>query len=196
MGSKILVPALLALLVGGCPKRQTTPRIVYVQAPSVPPSGPNTTADGASETLTIQQPGLPPTTESPPPTVAAPPPPQSQADKNTRPPRAPPRDAAEKAPVETAQPSSSAESPSSLQLEPQGGDVQEAVISKRLEQLTAELNDLEHRTDLSEDQRRTVNDASTFRNQSLEALHQRDLLRAKQLANKAGLLIKAVQERP
>jgi hypothetical protein len=80
-----------------------------------------------------------------------------------------------------------------LQLEPQGGDVQEAVISKRLEELTAELNDLEHRTDLSEDQRRTVNDAGTFRNQSLEALHQHDLLRAKQLANKAGLLIKAVQ---
>jgi hypothetical protein len=136
---------------------------------------------------------LPSTTESPPPTVAAPPPPQAQADKNTRPPRAPPRDAAEKAPVETVQPSAAAESPSPLQLEPQGGDVQEAVISKRLEELTAELNNLEHRTDLSEDQRRTVNDASTFRNQSLEALHQRDLLRAKQLANKAGLLIKAVQ---
>lgn len=138
---------------------------------------------------------MPPTTESPPPTVAAPPP-QSQADNKKKPPRAPPRDAGEKAPVETAQPSTAAESPSPLQLEPQGGDVQEVVISKRLEELAVELNDLERRTDLSEDQRRTVNDASTFRNQSLEALHQRDLLRAKQLANKAGLLIKAVQGRP
>lgn len=74
--------------------------------------------------------------------------------------------------------------------------MQEAVIGKRLEELTAELNDLEHRTDLSEDQRRTINDASTFRNQSLAALHQNDLLRAKQLANKAGLLIQAVQGPP
>ena len=195
LGSKILVPALFVLLIGGCPKRQTTPRIVYVQPPpSVSPSGTDGAAVASPEPLTIQEPGTQLPEESTTPPLAANPAPQPQQDKKAKLPRTPPsHDAVDKPPTEVAPPTPT-ESP--LQLQPQGGDVTDAAIGRRIEEITAELSDLERRGNLSEDQRRAINDATTFRTQSLDALHQHDLLRAKQLADKAGLLIKAVLGRP
>jgi hypothetical protein len=194
LGSKTLAPALLALLIGGCPKRQTTPRVVYVQpAPSVSPSASNTAAPSTPETLIIQEPASPPAAEPAPSVVATLPAQKSQADKVTKP-RLPPRESEEKSTVDTVQPAEASEP--TVQLQPSGSDVGEAELDKRLEQMAAELSDLEHRTNLSQDQLRTIEDAGTFRKQSIEALHQHDLLRAKQLAEKAQLLIEAVQERP
>jgi hypothetical protein len=192
LGSKILAPALLALLIGGCPKRQTTPRIVYVQQPpAATPAGAN--AATSAEALTIQEPSAASTEESlAVPVAAKPVPPPVQDNRKTRPPRVTSHDVADK-PPEVPQP---AVTGSPLQLQPQGGDVQETVISKRLEEITGELNDLEHDGNLSEDQQRAINDATAFRNQSSAALRQHDLLRAKQLADKAGLLIKAVLGHP
>jgi hypothetical protein len=62
--------------------------------------------------------------------------------------------------------------------------------------MMVDLNELGHRNDLSENQKRTVKDANTFQTQASEALKQHDQLRARQLADKADLLIKAVLGRP
>ena len=102
--------------------------------------------------------------------------------------------AEEKPPAENPQPDAAVES--TIQLQTPGGEAQEVLLAKRLEQMLVELNDLTGRTDLSEAQQRTVRDAKTFRTQSSDALGQHDLLRAKQLADKADLLIKAVVGRP
>lgn len=197
LGSKILVPALLVLLIGGCPKRQTTPRVVYIQqAPSVSPPGARPIAQATPETLVIQEPETTPPTDSSPPVVANNPAPATQPAKKPKAPVKLPHDSTDKvtADVPAAVPPPVAETP--LQLEPEGSEVQETEIGKHLDNLGTELTDLEHRANLSEDQHRTLDDAKTFRTQSLEALRQRDLLRAKQLALKADLLIKAVQGQP
>ena len=185
LGSKIFVPSFLALLIGGCPKRQTTPRIVYVQpAPSVS----NTTADSTAEALTIQEPAQAPAEESSPPAVISAPAPQTQPEKAKR--TRPQRDSGEKPPAEPSQSTESTEPP--LQLSAQGAG-NAAGLQMRLDQIAAALNDLGQRTNLSEAQRRTIKDADAFRTESLDALRKRDLLRARQLADKADLLIKAVQ---
>jgi hypothetical protein len=194
VGSKIIVPALFALLIGGCPKRQTTPRIVYVQPPpAATQASASAAANASAGTLTIQEPETetadevstpaPQTTPAPPPATA----------RKSKPPRAASRDTGEKPPPENNQPVPESQ-PAPLQLQPQGGDVQEAVISRRLDELEAEVEDLRHRTGLSLDQQRAANDAAAFRNQALDALRQHDLLRAKQLTDKAALLINAVLE--
>ena len=193
LGSKILAPALLVFLFGGCPKRQTTPRVVYVQqAPSVSLPA-SSTAQAGNETLTIQEPAATPVAESTPTVSAAPPPPAPQSAKKPKNVK-PVRDSSEKVTAEVPAPAQDTEAP--LQLEPQGSEVQALEIGKHVEDLSAELADLGRRTDLTEDQYRTINDALTFCTQSRNALSQHDLLRANQLAQKADLLIKAVQGKP
>jgi hypothetical protein len=191
LGPKTLAPALLALLIGGCPKRQTTPRIVYVQPPPSISPGSNTAAQSSPEAIIIQEPAPPALAEPAPPVAATVPPPQAQSDKLNK--RRPPVRESEETGA-TVQPPEVTEPP--LQLQPSGNDVGEAELNRLLEQMAVDLADLERRTNLSQDQQRAIEDAGTFRKQSLKALQQHDLLRAKQLADKAELLIKAVQELP
>jgi hypothetical protein len=203
LGSKILVPAFLALLIGGCPKRQTTPRIVYVQAPPAPPQADaSAVASPGAGTLTIQEPERETAEETSTSKVQAAAPTASPSPKKSKPRTTTAHDTGEKPPSENTPPENTppapeaAPTPAPLQLQPEGGDVQEDVLTRRLDELGAAVDDLQRRTDLSKDQLRAASDAVAFRTQALDALRQHDLLRAKQLTDKAALLINAVQGHP
>lgn len=167
-----------ALLIWGCPKRQTTVRVVYVPTP--PPAAAPAPAE-ASETLVIEEPvPLEPAEVSPAETPAPKPAPRRRVLHPE-----PPESALE--PVEPP-----AEVPP---LEPRESPEQQAALrhqigrlQERLKQRVAQLNRLK----LANSARRTLDDARTFLAQSEQALKNDDLQRALNLANKASLLVSAL----
>ncbi|HEY6290701.1 MAG TPA: hypothetical protein VI455_03950 [Terriglobia bacterium] len=193
LGSKATAPILLALLIGGCPKRQTTPRVVYVQAsPQASATGTNPAATGSTETLTIEEPPPPPATEP-----AAKPVPVVTAQPTPAAPRRRPRTDSHEgegtlAPADTTGPADVPEPP---QLEPLSSNSPENEtrdLQARQEQMRGQIGDLEKNPGLSESDRRTLRDAEAFLSQSRRALDDHNLLRARELANKASQLLSAV----
>jgi hypothetical protein len=199
LGSKAAVPLLFALLIGGCPKRQTEPLVVYVQ----PPAGKaalkqNPTSTTAPETLTIDEPPPPPAPAQPSRPVAASSAPQTQQSTRksgttttTRP--------DSHANQEVSQPSDTTSAPDTAQAPP----LEPASDASSEEDIRAQDSDVRHRIDGLADanysspaDRQILEDARSFVTQSEEALKVHDLLRAQELAQKAGLLLRALEQRP
>lgn len=177
----------LAMLFGGCPKRQPGPRIVYV--PSPPPEAAPATGQG-SETIVIEEP--------PPPAPVAESPPQ---EPRPRPAEHRPRrairntpDAVEVAP-EPAEPAPTVEIPA---LEPRESPQQESTLRRDLINFQDYVRQRIARLDttrVSNPDRRIIEDARTFLAQSVKALEEGDLQRSYTLAHKAHLLVTDLERR-
>jgi hypothetical protein len=169
----------LALLIFGCPKRQTTPRIVYVPAPPAPAAA---GAAPSSGTLVIQE---PPPPEPQPVVIIEEPPPEEKPAPRRRRPAAPEQRADEPAEAETP----AAEVPA---LEPRESPAQQTAqrqeIIQMLGRIRGKIAQLKE-AKLGEAERRSVDDAQMFLEQSQHALEANDLTRALNLARKASLLV-------
>jgi outer membrane biosynthesis protein TonB len=176
----------MALIFGGCPKRQTAPRIVYIPAPP-PQASPH--AATHQDVLVIEEP-----TPAPEPGETSP-----QASPETPPARrrrpaphtaTPPEP--EVVPAETTE-VPQVEVPA---LVPRESGAQEVALRSQIQAMQekvrgrmAHLN--EARLSLTE--RKTLDDARTFLTQSTRALEGGDLQRALNLARKASLLVSALE---
>lgn len=175
----------MALLIGGCPKRQTTPRVIYIPSP---PSASAPAPQEAGGTLVIEEP-------SPPPEPQEVPSEKSSAPRPTRRPRRVIRtapDTTEVIPEIIEAPP--AEVPA---LEPRESPEQETALRNQalamqrdLEQRMARLN----RAGLSGAELKILEGARTFLAQSGRALEEGDLQRALNLARKASLLVAALEQ--
>lgn len=172
----------LALLFWGCPKRQTTPRVVYVPTPPTAEQKP-TAASGA---LVIQE---PPPPEPPPPVIIEeePAPEQKPAPRKHRPAAAQPE------PEEDSDTTAAPEVPA---LEPRESAAQQTAQRRQVINLLANIRGKVAQmkgASLSDSQRRTLDDAQMFVEQSQHALDANDLVRAMNLARKASLLVNALK---
>jgi hypothetical protein len=175
----------MALLFGGCPKRQTTPRLVYVPAP--PPAA--AAGQETTETMVIEEPAPPePVQVTPQPLPAPKPARRSRRIIRTGPP--------DSTPAETPE----AEEPPTTEvpaLEPRENPEQENALRN---QITGMRQNLQRRIDrlgrqqLFTADRKTLEDAKVFLAQSGRALEQGDLQRSLMLARKASLLVSALEQ--
>lgn len=170
----------------GCPKRQTAPRLVYVPAPAPAAEKTSPTATG---TLVIQEPA--PEEPPPPPIIEEEVPPETKpAPRKRRP--APTAASEAETQGETAAPAAT-EVPA---LEPRESAAQQ---SEQRQQIIGTLAGIRGRIaqlkrgNLGELERKTLEDAQMFVEQSQRALDSNDLVRAMNLARKASLLVNAMQ---
>lgn len=175
----------MALLVWGCPKRQTTTRVIYAPAP---PAGTAPAPVEGSGTLVIEEPAPPEPAEVTPAESSTPKP----VPRRRRPPRSEPPASTESV-TEPAEPPT-AEVPA---LEPRESPGQQATLRQEIlslqERLRRRIVQLQ-RGKLTGATRRTLEDARTFLAQSEKALSDDDLQRARNLANKAALLVSALEQ--
>ncbi len=185
----------LLLFIGACPKRQTTPRIVYVPAP--PPTASHAAAVPAESprTMVIEEPAPPPEPE------------ETEAKKTTEDQKAPPRHR-KVLRTETPHPSDeppaeptgeTPEPPPALvpTLEPRESSAQESTL--RRQTLEAQIDVRQRLARINEGQlsppdRKTLDDARGFFGQSERAYQEGDLQRALVLARKAALLVTALEQ--
>jgi hypothetical protein len=84
-------------------------------------------------------------------------------------------------------------------LEPQSGAGESEALQSQLQSQNGEIkrriDELHKSADLTATERRTLKDANSFWSQSVAALQDRDLLRARELAQKASLLLTALEKR-
>jgi outer membrane biosynthesis protein TonB len=188
-GTLASVGALL-LWIGGCPNRQETKSVVvYVpaQAPATAPTAEK------SQVLVIEEPAPPPEPEETPPR----PTPEPTAHRRPR------RPAHTETPAETPTESNdtSQESPETPPaevpaLEPRASTAQEAALRQQVQRLQQDVRQRIARLNparLSPSERKTLDDASTFLAQSIHAFESSDLQRALNLAQKASLLVAALE---
>jgi len=179
-----------AVLLWGCPKRQTTIRVVYVPPP---PSAATPSAAESEETLIIEEPTPPepePVEVSPAePAVPRPAPRRRRSIRTELPSTA--ETGVEPEEVSTEAPS---EVPA---LEPRESAAQQAALRSQIrglqEQLQQQISHLEHMR-LPDGARRTLDDARTFLSQSERALEAGDLQRGLNLAQKASQLVSALEQ--
>lgn len=180
----------MTLLIGGCPKRQSGTRLVYVPTPAAAPSARSAPDSG---TLSIEEPAPPEpvVVQAPAPPVASQAPQTKtrsrstgRAATSTEPPSEPPAD--EPTPIKPPA------------LEPADG-LREVGRRQKLEKTQRDLGvrvaQFENRS-LSEPEVRTLTGARAFLAQSVHALNEGDLQRADNLAHKADLLITALEKGP
>lgn len=188
----------VTLLIGGCPKRQTGPRVVYVQAPppaaspaAQPSSQASNAASGSEGAWVIEEPAPPP---PPPVETEAPPPAPVPAPVVRRPRRARPeaQEADEAPTVDPNQPANAGETP---QLEPRSSPTSRDELRARHVTLEQRIKSIEHTRSFTAVDRRTLEDARGFLFESERALSGGDVLRAEQLAQKASLLLAALEQR-
>ena len=177
----------LALFIGGCPKRQTPPRIVYVPSPA--PAATQSTPAGEATTMVIEEPAPPePAVTTPPVETSTP---KVTPDKHRRVLRREPPAAAPENTPDTAEPP-----PPVPSLEPHESSAEEASLRSQIQGLQddvrARIAKLSH-AGLSGADGKTLDDARTFFQQSLQALSEADLQRALTLARKASLLVLALE---
>jgi hypothetical protein len=177
----------MALLIGGCPKRRTAPRLVYIPAP--PPAAAPQPAKPA-EALVIEEP--PPS--SPPQENAAPAPAAPRpAHRPRRATTTEPPDTEEVLP-EPEEPPPTVEVPA---LEPRESREKESALRNQLLELQngvkQQIGQLEG-AQLAPADRKTLEDARTFLAQSEKALEEGDLQRSLNLARKASLLAAALRK--
>jgi outer membrane biosynthesis protein TonB len=178
----------IALLIWGCQKRPTTSRVVYVPAPP-PAAAPGSSQDRG--TLVIEEPQPPEEITEPTPPAEAPEP--KPARRRPRPARSDAAPSSAETPPEPEQPTST-EVPA---LEAREAPAQQAALRQQIVGLQQDLHrrtgQLEHRS-LSAADRKTLEDARTFLTQSEHALADGDLQRALNLAQKASLLVSALDQ--
>jgi hypothetical protein len=179
----------MALLIGGCPHPQTGPRIVYV--PSAPPQAkPPTAASVDSQVIEEPPPPAEPEVE-----VA---PEEPSASKPPRPRRRP---VTGEPPVQT-EPAPESPEPASAEvppLAPRETPEQEASLRSQVARLQNTVQERVTRVDVAKlvaTDRKTLEDARTFLEQSKRALEKGDLQRSLNLARKASLLVAALEKQP
>ena len=184
----------LALLIGGCPKRQPPPRIVYV--PSPPPAAMQAQSPENPPVMVIEEPPPPePVVNTPKPGTQTP----TDTDTDAAPKKGRRTQHKEQAPTTPESAPETDEEPSPLvpSLAPQGSSSEQATqrheiqslqddVQKRIAKLNA--------ADLSAVDRKTLEDAKAFLDQSTHALDESDLQRALMLAHKASLLVTALEK--
>jgi hypothetical protein len=177
----------LAVLMWGCPKRQTAPRIVYL------PPAPSTTAQAsepAAGSLIIQEPAPPEIEEVE--TVPL----EQPLDDKPAPRRRRVVNPATTGPTEEPAPAPAAEVPA---LEPRESPAQQSALRQQVMATLAGIQGRMARAnqrEISGVERKTLEDAQTFVEQSRRALEGNDLVRALNLARKASLLVDAVEGKP
>lgn len=183
----------LALLLGGCPKRQTSPNVVYV--PSPPPVAGNSSAPAASSgAIVVEEPSPPESAEKP-------------ADE-------PQEEAGPKAPARAHHRAVPAEPPAEASAPPEHTDQPAAPVpSLQLGESPQQQNELRHKVQeldqgvqarITELERTkgekldpgTLEGARVFLAQSQRALEDGDLQRAFNLARKASLLVDGLEQKP
>lgn len=170
----------MAVVFGGCPKRQTGPHVVYV--PSPPPAA---TSSQSDQSIIVQAPAPPAPLETKP-EVPRPVPPEPAPSKPS-----PPRRAETKAPPE----------------EPPGAEVpalQSAISSGQATALQEQVVRLQEgiekrivalsRESLSPSQRRMLDDARGFLQQSQKSLQKLDLDLAYNWAHKADQVVASLEQ--
>jgi hypothetical protein len=84
-------------------------------------------------------------------------------------------------------------------LEPQSDAGQQEGVQNQLQTqedaMKLRIDELDKNADLSTTERRTLKDAKSFWSQAVAALRDHDLLRAQELAQKASLLLAALERR-
>lgn len=182
----------LLLWIGGCPNRQATrSTLVYVPA-KAPSAAPATAAPAEQQVLVIEEPAPPPEPEpakvSPPQNVEPP-----VQHKARRPAHAEtPTDPDEASPQETPE-TPPAELPA---LEPRESTAEETELHHQFDKLEQDIQQRLARLNaaqLSESNRKTLDDARTFFAQATHAMDTGDLQRALNLARKASLLLAALE---
>ncbi len=173
------------MLVWGCPKRQTTTRIIYTPAPPAATSQASREASGA---MVIEEPAPPETAEPAAPEPVTPKPePRRRAPARTQTPATP-----EITPEPEEPPP--AEVPA---LEPREAPGPQAALRQELKSLQDRLRrrtaQLERQVSSPED-RRMLEDARSFLAQSERALADGDLQRASNLTRKTSLLVSALEQ--
>jgi len=174
----------LALLMSGCAKRQSGARLVYVASPPAVTSAAPTQESG---TLVIEEPATPEPEE--PPAAAPLPAPEPKAPPQSKPRRSSTQTGlaepvAEEPPVELP-PLEPAKNP---------GQGRWQQLEKTQRDMRSSIEQFE-RSRLSNPERRTLAEAQGFLDQSTRALKEGDLPRAEKLAEKARLLITALEQR-
>jgi hypothetical protein len=177
----------MALLIFGCPKRQTSPRLIYVPAPPPAASSPSP-SQPASGTLTIPAPQPVETTVE-----AAPVPEEAPKPKPAR-----HRRRAEPAEAETPETPPDAAPPEATvpQLEPRESPQAQGKLRRQIIRLHANIEGRMsqlHPASLSAQDKKTLDDAQLFLDQSRRALVNGDLTRALNLARKASLLVNSLE---
>jgi hypothetical protein len=170
----------MALVFGGCPKRQTGPQVVYV--PSPPPA---VTSSQSDQSIIVQAPAPPAPLENKP-VVAQPAPPEPVPSKPS-----PPRRAETKAPPEEPP---GAEVPA---LQSAISPVQATALQGQIVQLQQGIEkriDALSRGSLSAAHRRMLDDARGFLQQSQKSLQKSDLDLAYQWARKADLVVASLEQ--
>jgi hypothetical protein len=176
----------IALIFGGCPKRNTGPRIVYI--PSPPPAAtPAETASGQSTQAIVIQAPAPPEPEQIAPAPAPAPPPAPQPRRSLR------RDEQRRAEETSPEP----ETPKVPAIEPSESTARESKLHYQVVQMQQQIQ--QRITQLSREwlsptERETLAGARGFLQQSLRALQESDLQRASNLAHKAYLLVEAIEQ--
>ncbi len=177
----------LALLIGGCPKRQTGVQIVYIPLPPQEAPAPGAQSSG---TLVVEETAPPPASTEAAPELVPAHPPARHPRRTTR--TAP--DTPEASP-EPAAPEPPAETPT---LEPRETPQQESQLRRELLARTQQVQQLIARArnagQFSDNDRRIIEAAQSFLGQSSKALEDGDLPRALTLARKAHLLVSALEQ--
>jgi hypothetical protein len=187
MRARVWSACCFALLIGGCPKRQTNLRLVYV----APPPRPTPAASARdSGTWVIEEPTAPEPEVTKTPSEPPPPAPQVQLH--------PPKPRRGNAPAE-ASPIGVPDAPSlePPPLEPADGAGSlgfRQKIETAQRSLSQRVAEFEHNP-LSRAERRTLDEARAFLEQSKRALNEGDLRRAENLAYKADLLMRTFEQR-
>lgn len=179
----------LVMLLGGCAKRQGPARIVYVSAPAPPSLA--APPQSNPEVLVVEEPPPPEPQEENPPS-------QTTEPQPARPARRPARTDTSPEPVEVPAPAETPEAPPAEvpALAPRESTAQEAELRQEIERLHREVRQRKARLNIarfSSTQRKTLEDANTFFAQSTRALAKGDLQRSLNLAQKAYLLVSALQ---
>lgn len=177
----------LALIIGGCPKRQTVTRVVYTPPP---PTASESAPEGSSGTLIIQEP-------APPEPVAEPVPEETPPASPKVTPR---RRAAETETAPTAEPGSEEPPPAEVPaIEPHQTSEQQSDLKRRIISLQQSIQQriavIEQRHSSAVDHK-ALDDARAFLNRSKEALQKGNLRLAMNLAEKASLLVDAAEQKP
>jgi hypothetical protein len=179
----------LALLIGGCPKRQAPPRIVYV--PSPPPAAMQAQGPESPPAMVIEEP-------PPPEPVVVTPKPETQAPTDTDADTAPKHHRGTHKEQVPAAPETDEEPPPPVpSLEPRGSSTEQAAQRREIQGLQDDVQKRIARlstSGLSGVDRKTLEDAKAFFTQSTQALNEADLQRALMLARKASLLVSALEK--
>jgi len=184
-GGSLFSICFLVAFIWNCPKRQTATRIVYEPPP---PPAPQAAAEESGGALVIAEP-QPPEPEEVGPTEPVP---AERAPAKRRPRLARPEPTLE--PIPEPEAAAPVEVPA---LEPRASPDRQAAQRQQIadlqERVHARIIQAE-RARLSDEERRTLEDARTFLSQSERALHNNDLQRASTLARKASMLLAVLEQ--